>query len=64
MFGHMHGVLNVDKKTNCTVLGEITRRGESFNDFPFGDVMNLSTQLTKPSIIVPKTFASFLLESF
>jgi hypothetical protein len=38
--------------------------GESFNDFSFSDVVNLSTQLTKPSIIVPKTFASFLLESF
>jgi hypothetical protein len=27
-------------------------------------VMYLSTQLTKSSIMIPKTFASFLLESF
>ncbi len=28
IFGHMHGVLNIDKlkKTNCTVRGEIARR--------------------------------------
>jgi hypothetical protein len=38
--------------------------GEIFNDLSFSDVMYLSTQLTEPSVIVPETFASFLLESF
>jgi hypothetical protein len=38
--------------------------GESFNDLSFSDVVYLSTQLTELSEIVPKTFASFLLEAF
>jgi hypothetical protein len=38
--------------------------GEIFNDLPFSDVMYLSTQLTEPSVLVPETFVSFLLESF
>jgi hypothetical protein len=38
--------------------------GESFNDLLFSDVVYLSTQFTGPSVIVPETFASFLLEAF
>jgi hypothetical protein len=36
--------------------------GKSFNDLSFSDVVYLIMQFTEPSIIVPETFAFFLLD--